>query len=66
LPFRSELFSSLLLSRQQKIKINKIIILPSGFYDCGTWPPKLNEEHGLKVFKNRVKKKIFKPKRENM
>jgi hypothetical protein len=33
---------------------------------CETWSLTLREEHILKVFKNRVLRKIFRPKRKEM
>jgi hypothetical protein len=47
-----------------KIKIYKTVILPVVLYECETWSLTLGEEHGLKVFENRVSRKIFGPKRE--
>jgi len=35
------------------------MILPLVLYGCETWSLTLREEHGLKVFENRVLKKIF-------
>jgi hypothetical protein len=47
-----------------KIKIYKTVILPVVLYGCETWSPTLREEHRLRVFENRVWRKIFGPKRE--
>jgi hypothetical protein len=60
------LLSSLLLSRKVKIKIYKIIILPVVLYGCETWSLTLREEHGLRVFENRVLRRIFGPKRDEV
>jgi hypothetical protein len=49
-----------------KIKIYKTIILPVVLYGCGTWSLTLREEHGLKVFENRVLKRIFGSKRDEV
>jgi hypothetical protein len=57
------LLSSCLLSRNVKIKIYKIIILPVVLYGCETLSLTLREEHRLRVFENRVLKRIFGPKR---
>jgi hypothetical protein len=46
--------SSLLLSRNVKIKIYKTIILPVVLYGCETLSLTLREEHRLRVFNNRV------------
>jgi hypothetical protein len=36
------------------------------FYGCETWSPTLREEHRLRVFENRVLRRIFGPKRDEM
>jgi hypothetical protein len=56
------LLSSRLLSRNVKVKIYKTIILPVVLYECGTWSLALREEHRLRVFENRVLRRIFGPK----
>jgi hypothetical protein len=43
-----------LLSKNLKIKIYRSIILPVALYGCETWSLTLREEHGLRVFENRV------------
>jgi hypothetical protein len=58
--------SSHLLSRTVKVKIYKIIILPVGFYGCETWSLALREDHRLRVFENRVLRRIFGPKRDEV
>jgi hypothetical protein len=35
-------------------------------YGCGTWSLTLNDEHTLRVFENRVLRRIFGPKRDNV
>jgi hypothetical protein len=47
-----------------KIKTHKTVILPVVLYGCETWSLTLREEHKLRVFENRVLRKIFGPKRE--
>jgi hypothetical protein len=47
-----------------KIKIYRSVILPLVLYGCETWSLALREEHRLRVFENRVLRKIFGPKRE--
>jgi hypothetical protein len=42
-----------------KIKIFKAIILPVVLYGCETWPLTLRDERRVRVFKNRVLKRIF-------
>jgi hypothetical protein len=46
-----------------KIRIHKIVILPVVLYWCETWSLTLREERKLKVFHNRVLRRIFGPKR---
>jgi hypothetical protein len=58
------LLSSCLISRNLKIKIHKTVILPVVLYGCETWSLTLREEHRLRVFENRVLRRIFEPKRE--
>jgi hypothetical protein len=52
-----------LLSKNTKIKIYRTIILPVVLYGCETWSVTLREEHRLRVFENRVLRRIFWPKR---
>jgi hypothetical protein len=47
-----------------KIKIYKTEILSVVLYGCETWSLTLREEHRLRVFENRVLRRIFGPKRE--
>src|SRR5215510_13880034 len=51
------LLSSRLLSKNLKIKIYRIIILPVVLYGCETWSLTLREKHRLSVFENRVLRK---------
>jgi hypothetical protein len=57
------LLSSRLISKNLKIKIYKAVILPVVLYGCETWSLTLGEEHRLRVFENRVLRRIFGPKR---
>jgi hypothetical protein len=54
------------LSKNLKIRIYKTIILPVVLYGCETWSQTLREEHRLRVFENRVLRKIFGPKRDEV
>jgi hypothetical protein len=56
--------SSRPISKNLKIKIYKTVILPVVLYGCETWSLTLREEHRLRVFENRVLRKISGPKRE--
>jgi hypothetical protein len=58
------LLSSRLISKNLKIKIYKTVILPVVLYECETWSVTLREEHRLRVFEDRVLRRIFGPKRE--
>jgi hypothetical protein len=60
------LLSSRLLSRNVKIKIYKSIIIPVVLYECETWSLTLREEHRLRVFENRVLRRIFGRKRDEV
>jgi hypothetical protein len=60
------LLSSCLLSRNVKIKIYKTIILPVVLYGCETWSITLREEHRFRVLENRVLRRIFGPKRDEV
>jgi len=60
------LLSSRLLSKNLKIKICRTIILPVVLYGCETWSLTLREERRLRVFENRVLRRIFGPKRDEV
>jgi hypothetical protein len=60
------LLSSCLLSRNVKIKIYKTIILHAVLYGCETLSLTSREEHRLRVFENRVLRRIFGPKRDEV
>jgi hypothetical protein len=53
------LLSSRLLSENLKIRIYKTIILPVVLYGCQTWSLTLKKEHRLRVFENRMLRRIF-------
>jgi hypothetical protein len=61
-----DLLSSSLLSKNTKIKIYRTTILPVVLYGCEIWSLTLREEHGLRVFENRVLRRIFGPKRDGV
>jgi len=58
------LFSSSLLSKN--LKIFRTIILPVVLYGCETWALILREEHRLRVFENKVLRRIYGPKRDEV
>jgi hypothetical protein len=57
---------SRLILKNLKIKIYKTVILPVVLYGCETLSLTFGEEHRLRVFENRVLRKIFGPKREEV
>ena len=57
---------SCLLPKNLKIKIHRTIILPVVLYGCESWSLTLREEHRLKVFENRVLRRIFGPRRDEV
>jgi hypothetical protein len=59
-------FVTRLLSKNIKITIYKTIILPVILNGCETWSLTLREEHRLRMFENRVLRKIFSPKRDEV
>jgi len=60
------LWSSSLLSKHTKVKIYLTIILPIVLYGCETWLFTLREEHRLRVFENRMLRRIIGPKRDEV
>jgi hypothetical protein len=60
------LLSSRLLSKNIKIRINKTISLPVVLYGRETLSLTLREEHRLRVFENRVLRRIFGPTRDEV
>jgi hypothetical protein len=60
------LLSSRLMSTNLKIRIYKTIILPVVLYGCETCSLTLREKHRLRVFENRVLRRIFGPKRDEV
>ena len=58
-----KILSSRLLSKKLKVNTFKTIILPVVLYGCENLSHTLREEHGLRVFENKVLRKIFGTKR---
>jgi hypothetical protein len=54
------------VSKNLKIKINRIIIVPDVIYGYETWSLTLREERRLSVFENRVLRRIFGPTRDEV
>ncbi|KAJ4446958.1 hypothetical protein ANN_13660 [Periplaneta americana] len=61
-----KLLSSSLLSTNLKVRIYKTVILPVVLYGCETWTLILREEQRLRVFENKVLRKIFGAKRDEV
>jgi hypothetical protein len=66
LPFGPEasVYSSAVQNLKTRICNN--IILPAVLYGCETWSLTLREKHRLRVFENRVLRRIFGPKRDEV
>ena len=60
------LLSSSLLSKNIKIKIYRTTILPVVLYGCETWSLTFREELRLRVFENRVLRRVFGPKMDEV
>jgi hypothetical protein len=60
------LLSSRLPSKNVKVRIYKTIILPVVLYGCETWFLAVREEYKLRVFQNRVLRRIFGPNRDGI
>ncbi|KAJ4450866.1 hypothetical protein ANN_02298 [Periplaneta americana] len=61
-----KLLSSSLLSKNRKVRIHKTVILPVVLYGCETWTLTLREEQRLRVFENKVLRKMFGAKRDEV
>ena len=61
-----KILSSRLLSKKLKVKTYKTIILPVVLYSCETCSLTLREEQRLMVFENKVLRKIFGAKRDEI
>ena len=55
-----------MLSKKLKIKIYRTKILPVVLYGCETWSLTLRDERRLRVFENRVLRRVFGPKRDEV
>ena len=60
------LLSTSLLTQNLKIKVYRSIILHFVLYGCETWSLTLRKERKLRVFENRVLRRIFWPKRDEV
>ena len=60
------LLSSRSLSKHLKIKIYRTVIWPVVLYGCENWSLTLREERKLRMFENRVLRRIFGPRRDDV
>jgi hypothetical protein len=64
---RSRTFCILVCCQKNlKIRIYNTIILPVLLYGCEIWSLTVREEHRLRMFENRVLRRIFGPKRDEV
>jgi hypothetical protein len=61
-----ELLLSRLLPKNAKVRIYKIIILPVALYCCITWPLTVREVLRLRVFENKMLRRIIGRKRDEV
>ena len=61
-----KILSSHVLSKKLKVNTYKTIILPVVLYGCETWSLTMREEHRLRVLENKVLRKIFGAKRDEI
>ena len=66
LSFGAESFVFQLLSKNIKIVLYRTIILSVVLYGCETWSLTLREECRLRVFENRVLRRIFGPRKDEV
>jgi hypothetical protein len=61
-----KILSSRLMSKNVTLRIHKTIILPVVLYGCETWSLAFREGHRLRVFENRLLRRIFDPKTDEV
>ena len=66
LSFGAESFVFQFAIQKLKNKTQRPIILPAVLYGCENWSLTLTEERSLRVFENRVVRRIFGPKRDEV
>jgi hypothetical protein len=66
LSFGAESFVFHFTIQRYRVKIYRTVILPDVLYGCETWSLTLREEHRLRVFDNRVPRRIFGSKRDEV
>jgi hypothetical protein len=60
------LYEHIILLQKFKAKIYRTIILPVVLYGCETWLLTVREERRLRMFENRLLKRVFGPKRDEV
>jgi hypothetical protein len=63
---RFRLFAFPAAASECKAEIHRTIILPVVLYECETWSVTLMEEHRMRVFENRLLRRNFGPKRNEV
>jgi hypothetical protein len=66
LSFGAESFVFQVATKNTKIKIYRIIILPVNEYGCEIWSLTLREKRRFRMFENGVLRRIFGPKRDEV
>jgi len=61
-----DLLSSSLLFKNLNIEVYRTVVLSVVLYGCETWSLALREDRRLTVFKNRLLRRIFGPKRDGV
>jgi hypothetical protein len=64
--FENKMLDLLIHPTGKKLSSRDIHILPVVLYGYEAWPLTLREERRLRVFENRVLRKVFGPKRDEM
>jgi len=64
--YSRQCFSIITQLLHRSIKIYRTITLPVVLYGCETWSLTLREERRLRVFENRVLRRVFGPKRDKV
>jgi hypothetical protein len=59
---RITIYCDVLTSKNTKIRVYRTVVLSVVLYGCETWSLTLREEQRLRVFENRVLRRIFGPK----
>jgi hypothetical protein len=60
------ILSSRFLPKKKKIRVYRTVILSVVLYGCETWSLTLREEQRLRMLENRVMRRIFGPKRDEV